>query len=383
MKVDLSKIQVNQPGAVNINVEDVEDFGALANIIRIGDKIYGQVRRKVQKVSSTGKAESKTIIVRALVKVTEIDYQPGVDEMQLRGILKQDIDDVRAGTFQRIMIGIGRPFDLIKKCWDKFSYQEIQEAGNPISNASVAAVIMQSGLAHICIVGRNTTVIKGKVTKAIPKVKVRGAGNSEAKQKFYSLTADELIRKVPLDQMKCIIIASPGFIQHEFLTYLRDNASRLNILSSFQQNKFVEATVSSGHPQEIEELLKQPDMQKHVQELQASVQSRAMDNFLKTLNKGDDTTALGEDNVIKCAQDGAVKELYVTDRFIHMLPLEKRQKFLELKDELENADTKVVIFYTRHQSGEQLQQLGGIAAILRYPVKMEEPEFDDDIGFDD
>ena len=179
-------------------------------------------------------------------KITEIDYQPGVNEMQLRGKLKQDVEDARAGSYQRILIEIARPFQLIKKCWDKFAYQEISEAANPISNATVAAVMMQSGLAHICIVGRNTTIVKAKVTKAIPKVKARGAGNSEAKQKFFQMTADALIREVPIKDMKCIIIASPGFLQSEFYNFLHDNASKLGILNAFQENKIVQATSSSG-----------------------------------------------------------------------------------------------------------------------------------------
>ena len=379
----MSKIAINQPGPVTITVEDIEDFGTLANIIRIGDKIFSQIRRKVQKISSTGKAESKTVITKALVKITEIDYQPGVNEMQLRGKLKQDVEDARAGSYQRILIEIARPFQLIKKCWDKFAFQEISEAANPISNASVAAVMMQSGLAHICIVGRNTTIVKAKVTKAIPKVKARGAGNSEAKQKFFQMTADALIREVPIKDMKCIIIASPGFLQSEFYNYLHDNASKLGILNAFQENKLVQATTSSGYPQELDDLLAKPYMQQHVQELKATVQAKCMDTFLKQLNLADDTTALGEDFVLKCAKEGAVKELFVTDNYIRMLPLERRLPFLELKDQLEESDVNVVVFSVRHQSGEQLQSLGGIAAILRYPVHQEETEDDDDVGFDE
>lgn len=381
MKVDMSKISINGPGPVTITVEDIEDFGTLANIIRIGDKIYSQIRRKVQKISTTGKAENKTVITRALVKITEIDYQPGVNEMQLRGKLKQDVEDARAGSFQRILIEIARPFQLIKKCWDKFAFQEISEAANPISNATVAAVMMQSGLAHICIVGRNTTIVKAKISKSIPKVKVRGAGNSEAKQKFFQMTADSLIKEVPIKDMKCIIIASPGFLQSEFYNYLHDNASKLGILNAFQQNKFIQATVSTGYPQDLDGLLARPEMQQHVQELKATVQAKCMDTFLKQLNLADDTTALGEEFVIKCAKDGAIKDLYVTDNYIRMLPLDKRLQFLELKDQLEQSGVEVVVFSVRHQSGEQLQELGGIAAILKYPVHQEEP-LDDD-GFDE
>ena len=37
---------------------------------------------------------------------------------------------------------------------------------------------------------------------------------------------------------------------------------------------------------------------------------------MKQINLADDTTALGEDFVLKCAKEGAVKELFVRDNYI-------------------------------------------------------------------
>ncbi|KAH0787249.1 protein pelota [Histomonas meleagridis] len=387
MKIDqkaFANILATGTGELQITIDNIEDFWTLANVIHVGDCIRSQIRRKVKNISSTGKSEARQVITKAVVKITEIDYQSGVNEMNLRGTLTHEVEDARVGAPQRILLEQGRPFSIIKERWDQFSIDQIREASDPVSDATVAAVMMQSGLANICIVGRNSTVICRKVQKAIPKVKAHGSSgkNMEAKLKFFQMTAEALVNDIKIDDMKCIIIASPGFLQSEFLAYLRNNQSKYNLSAAFQQNKFVTGTVSSGHPQELEALLSQPEMQKHVQTLKATVQANAMNQLLKEMNKNMDMIALGQKNVQKCYEETAIKTLLVTDSYIKSLPLEERLSFLQMKENLEKNQTEVVIFSTKHQSGTQLNDLGGIAAVLKFAVAQEQDtEFDD--GFDD
>jgi len=383
MKLDPLNLVVNQPGSVTIVIDDIEDFWTLANVLRIGDHLTSPIRRKIVKVSGTGKTDSRQLLTKATVKIVEVDFQAGVNEMQLRGTLVHDLEDAREGSSQRVLLEPGRAFTLHKQCWDKFAYQEITEAANPTLNASVAAVIMQSGLAHICIIGRNTTVVKQKVQKAIPKVKKHGSSgkNMESKFKFFAMTAEALAREININQMKCIICASPGFIQHEFLQYLRENCVKYNIPSQIIQQKFVEASVSTGHPQELEALLAQPTMQAHVSELRAAQQAKAFEVLMREMNKSIDMVLFGETSVLKAASENAIKSMMVTDKFIRSQPLNNRLSFLELKDRLEQSQVEVVVFSTRHGSGEQLDALGGIAALLKFAIVQEESGFDQD--FDD
>ena len=380
MKVDLSKIVLNQKGEVNITIDDLEDFWTLANIIRIGDKIKSQIRRKVAKISSTGKADQKQILTKATVKITEVDYQPGVDEMQLRGTLCHDIGDVKKGSFQRILLDMTRPFTLRKKCWDKFTIEELREASDPTLTASVAAVMMKSGLASVCVVGRNTTVTIQTVQKSIPKIRQHGGSgkSAEAKQKFFSLTADAL-KKIPrFQEMKCFIIASPGFLQHEFVQFLRNNAVAYDLQSAFQEDKFIEATVSNGDPRELDEVLLNPDIQHKVSSLKAVQQAKAYEEFLKTMADDQHMIMFGEENIRKAAEDGAVKTLLVTDSYIRNLGIDQRLDFLAFQDNIAAKGVNVIVFSTRHESGTQLHEIGGIVALLRYPIIPPDEELDEE-----
>ena len=383
MKVDMSKLVVNQKGEVEITVDDVEDFWTLANVIRVGDKIKSQIRRKVNKVSSTGKTDSRVILTNGVVRITEINYQAGVNEMHLRGTLTHDLGDAKAGTFQRILIEPSRPFILKKSCWDKFTYDELKEASDPTLTANIAAVIMKSGLASICVVGRNTTVVLSKVSKSIPKIRQHGGSgkSAEAKTKFFQLTADALIKVPRLQEMKCIIVASPGFLQHEFVQYLRNNAVQYNMQAAFQADKFIETSVSNGDANELDQVLIRPEVQNRVSDLRAVQQAKAFEDFLTMMGNDQNMIMFGESNIRNAADQNAVKELLVTDNYIRSLELEPRLSFLAFKDRLEKEGVDVIVFSSRHVSGQQLQDLGAIVAILKYPIVNHEDDADE--SFDD
>ncbi|KAF0294408.1 Protein pelota [Amphibalanus amphitrite] len=69
--------------------------------------------------------------------------------------------------------------------------------------------------------------------------------------------------------------------------------------------------------------------------------------------------------------------LFFTDVCIfRSLDLAERKKYVALVDSVKEYNGDVKIFSSLHISGEQLEQLTGIAAILRYP--MPEIESDDD-----
>ena len=385
MKVDVSGLTLGQKGSVTIEIEDPEDFFTLTNILAVGDRISGQVRRSVTQNKTGGDADKKTVLVKATIRVTEIEYQGGVDEMRIRGTLTHDLLDGKEGTFQRMMLAVGRPFVLKKSCWDEWSYSQICEAADPEAGATVAAVLMQSGLANVCVVGRNMTTIKATINRSIPKIRQHsdsGKG-AEAKRKFYESTAQALVEKVAVDDMRVIIVASPGFWAKEFLAYMRTNQAQLGLQKAFSADKFVLGQVDTAHIQSLDALLQKDDMAKYVNDLKATVQARAWEEFLREMGTNPNKTSNGEANVFACLAEGAVARLLVTDTYIRMLDLDARRHFFELKNQLESGGGEAVIFSTQHASGEALNDFGGIAAFLKY--ERADPDgggFDNGDGFD-
>ena len=61
--------------------------------------------------------------------------------------------------------------------------------------------------------------------------------------------------------------------------------------------------------------------------------------------------------------------LLISDSLFRINSVEKRARYVSLVDGVVEAGGEALIFSSMHVSGEQLTQLTGIAAILRFPLE--------------
>ena len=66
--------------------------------------------------------------------------------------------------------------------------------------------------------------------------------------------------------------------------------------------------------------------------------------------------------------EGAVSELIVTDRLFRSAKALERRKYTAMVDQVKKSKGVVHVFSEQHITGQQLGQLGGIAAMLRYAI---------------
>jgi protein pelota len=71
--------------------------------------------------------------------------------------------------YHTIELELNHPFDLQKDCWDSIYLDRLQEACNPGAKADIAAIVMQEGLAHVCLVTQSMTITKSRIERNIPK----------------------------------------------------------------------------------------------------------------------------------------------------------------------------------------------------------------------
>lgn len=83
--------------------------------------------------------------------------------------------------------------------------------------------------------------------------------------------------------------------------------------------------------------------------------------FLKGLKNGSDLIEYGEDNVLKSIQKGAVEKVLISESISN----DKIDEFQELSKEF---GTKVVLISKDTREGQQLEQIGGFGAFLRFNV---------------
>ena len=91
-------------------------------------------------------------------------------------------------------------------------------------------------------------------------------------------------------------------------------------------------------------------------------EKNAVEKFLTTLAKDPSRAAYGKEEVIKAINLGAVDTLLLSEDLDEF-------EIEGLTDEAERHGSKVMIISTQTREGQQLRDLGKVAAILRYPVQ--------------
>ncbi|VDN36757.1 unnamed protein product, partial [Gongylonema pulchrum] len=114
---------------------------------------------------------------------------------------------------------------------------------------------MHEGLAHLCLLTATMTIVKAKIDMQIPRKRKGYAGQHDRGiQRFFEAIAAAFIRHVDLKVVKCVLIASRGFLNEQFLAYLMNYAEKQSnkpILEN--RSKFLLAHSSSGFKHALKE----------------------------------------------------------------------------------------------------------------------------------
>jgi len=95
------------------------------------------------------------------------------------------------------------------------------------------------------------------------------------------------------------------------------------------------------------------------------------------LNEDQDRAFYGWDHVKKADERGAIGTLLLSDELFRAADIPTRRRYIRLVESVRSMGGKVLIFSSLHFSGEQLNQLTGVAAILNFPlpdIELEEEE---------
>lgn len=383
MKLISHNFEKDTSGTVTLKAEDKEDLFTLYNLIQKTDEIRIKTLRNIKKAPKNTdekkgvKAKVERKLLTLTVAVEEVDFVPEDENMRVKGKTTTPNEDVPVDSYHTFEIDYQYPFSLKKDSWDSVAVEVLQNACNTENKAEMGAVVLQEGVAHICLITQNMTILKTKIEKPIPKKK-RGDSKDHDKSldKFLTLTAETLIRDLNLDNLKAVILASPGFLSRnlydrvfQIATANNDKALQLN------KSKFVITHSSTGYLQGLEEVLKSPDVQKKLSDTKFAKDVLVLDEFFKRLNDDDGRAWYGPQECSKAIAMGAVKNLLITDTLFRSDDLNQRQKYIELSDIVRSTGGEVNIFSTLHDSGKQIDQVTGVAVILNYPI----PDLDEDL----
>lgn len=367
-------------GFVQMKTEEAEDMWHAYNLIMAGDRVRTTTVRKVMNESSTGSMTSKRVRLSLTIAVERVDFDSSSCLLRLSGRNSAENPHVKIGAYHTLDLELNQVFSIEKDVWDTIHLERIETSSDPAKKAEVAAVVMTGGLAHVCLVTSHMTITRARIEMNIPRKRAGSSDHRKAMNRFYEAVYQAILRHVNFQQIKCLLLGSPGFVKDDFVEYLNLEAVRRDERVLIEnRSKVILVHASSGYKRAVEDILSQPAIQARLADTKAAEEIRALKIFFDMLKKDPERAYYGYNHVYRANEEMAIDSLLVTDGLFRSSELKTRKKYVELVEAARDRGAKVFIFSSMHVTGQQLGQLTGIAAVLRFPLpELEEEDEDDD-----
>ncbi|KAK4282978.1 hypothetical protein QN277_014285 [Acacia crassicarpa] len=337
MRIVRKDLVPDGPGSVKMVPIDSDDLWFAYNLIAPGDSVMAVTLRKVLREMASGGREAERLKLKLEIKVEEVaDYDKEGSLLRIRGKNILENEHVKIGAFHTLELELQRPFVLRKDVWDSLALEMLQQASDPGASADLAVVLMQEGLAHILLVGRSMTFTRSRIETSIPRKHGPAIAGYESDQ-FHRHLLLEAERK----QLRPII----------------ENKSRIILVHT-----------SSGYKHSLREVLDAPNVMNMIKDTKAALEVRILKDFYNMLSNDPSRACYGLKHVEVAIERLAVQTLLITDELFRNSDITRRQKYVNLVNSVKGSGGSVHVFSSMHVSGEQLAQITGIAAILRFPL---------------
>ncbi|KAH7290902.1 hypothetical protein KP509_30G068600 [Ceratopteris richardii] len=337
---------LNGPGVVKLTPENPEDMWYAYNLIAVGDRLAASTIRKVQRETSSGTREAERVHTRLEIEVEAVDYDNVANVLRIRGKNVTENEHVKLGAYHTLEIDQQRPFSLSKDIWDSIAIDTLKWACDPAATSEVAAVMIQEGLAYVCLVGQSVTTTKMKIETSIPRKHGPAiAGYEKAINKFLENVLQAVLRHVDFSIVRCLIIAGPGFTKDQFHNYMFSEATKRELRVIIEnKSKIVLVHASSGYKHALKEVLSAPSVMNLIMDTKAAKEVKALKEFFDMLSN-DPLRAIYGPKEVEIAHDRlAIQTLLLSDELFRNADIPTRRKYVDLTDSVKSSGGDVHIF---------------------------------------
>lgn len=357
--------------------EHKEDLFTIYQIVDKDDEIVFK-KMFTNKASVEENKKATKELMKFKIKVVSSEFDMSDEYLRYKGVTVTGEDyervnlNVTIGKFLGYTVDYEHPITIVKDgTFNSHMEKLLKEAVNPESNSDTAAVVLQEGVAHVCLLTPSSTLLKQKIEISLPKKKTATdtMKYNDKTERFYRGIYQAMVKHFDFSKLRLVMLCSPGFyaktLHDKVMQY---SAEERNEAITKNKRLFLVAHCSTGYIQGISEVLKNPSYQSMLRDTKHAREALIMDDFLDHLNKDDSKAWYGPKEIFKASEIGAIANLLLTDEIIHSDDIAMRKHYLNLVDEVEKTGGKVHILSTLTEQGDQLATLTGIACILKYPL---------------
>jgi len=347
-------------GIVIVMPEVLDDLWVLYNIVEKGDKVYARTSREIRLGERYDRPEKgRRIYVSLGVTVESVMWDRHMNRLRIHGIIYEAPEEVGIGSHHTLNIALNRPLRILKRRWMKHHLDQLKRAAERKVPPIIVISIDDEGYCIGVLRGFGVD-IRAEERITLPG-KLRSDDRNRMLQELFK-SASKAIEETQRNRDIPIVVLGLGYVKDNFLRYLE---KKPDLKKRIIDIKSVNSTGKAG----IYEALRAGILNKALKHMRVAKETEAVEELLKRLGKDRRDVAYGMKSVQKANSFGAVEKLLLTDSHLREASDEEREYLERLMQEVENKNGEVIIVSTEHEAGAKLSSLGGIAALLRFPIE--------------
>lgn len=346
-------------GFVKVVPDSADDLWHLYNVIYKGDEVYAYSSRAIKNDSEASRPKSAERVSAFMgVTVESVAWDKFLGKLRVHGLICHAPDIMPSGAHHTINVSLNQPVTIVKKEWPKHLLDRLTRASETEKPLLIIAIDDEGyAVAETKQYGVEIKVDERvKLPSKYEAEKRTGAVNEYFKRALVSLTQFWTPTHSP------VVIVGVGFIKNNFVSYVQGNSRELS--RSIADVK----SVNNGGTSGIYEALRSGVLLRAAHQMRIFGETETMEEVMKRLGKGEATITYGVDDVENASQLGAIEKLVLADTMLRESEEEQRLRLEKIMREVEQRAGKVTVVSTEHEAGANLLALGGIAALLRFPL---------------
>ncbi len=335
--------------------ENVDDLWHLSYVLEPGDHVSGDTTRRIQRADDqmrdTGGEREH---LHVTIEVDDVEFARFANRLRVGGVIVGCSREDQLGHHHTLNVE-ERGEITIEKHFKPDQIDRIEEAERATENPDVVIATVEEGEAYIHTVAQYGTEEYASFTAP--------TGKGEYARPRSELF-DELGSALSHADADTVILAGPGFTKQDARDYIADNYPEV-------AEKLTTVDTASVGDRGVHEVLKRGAVDDVQKETRIAREAERIDDLMERIAEGA-KAAYGVDEVAQAAEFGAIEELLILDSRLRDERQGRGDWMRDVNEIIETVEQKggeVTVFSVEFQPGQQLKNLGGIAALLRYRLK--------------
>ncbi len=329
---------------IKIKVENIEDIWHVDHVVKPGDEIFAQTMRREKDdrdISRSKRMEKKPVYLG--IKVDKVEYHRQADRLRATGKIIEGKD---VGEYHTINIEEDKEFTIKKDDWKEHELKRLNQAIEETKRGEVLIISMDREKATF-------GVIRGFGIDIVGSVESGKSGKmyeQEETVNYHDLITKRMKEIIKRENLDAIVLGGPGFAKNDYKDEIQEDEDIKTPIT-------IENTGTAGE-RGIYEVINRGAVEKVQKENRVSKEIKKVEKVLERISKEEKVAY--SDQVFDAIEYGAVDELLIIDSMV--------RENEEILDRVEEMGGEVQVIGSGHESGEKLESIGGIAALLRFNI---------------